>query len=143
MSIFKPNGQYLGHKTRTFTYHGRTTIVVFKNGKRIGIIAHVHGIEGWTWKRMTFMAKEHGVGVSVSKKEAFENVLKMHESKKKSDRTRKANNKCLCREPKRHRDCMFCGIGFSDRICGVCHEAGIDGKCIPGTARVVCRLHKG
>jgi len=50
--------------------------------------------------------------------------------------------KCRCRGPKKHRDCAYCGIGYSDHICGVCREAGIDGPVIPGTGRVVCKLHK-
>lgn len=52
--------------------------------------------------------------------------------------------KCLCRPPKRHRDCAYCGIGYIDgaHMCGVCKEAGIDGPTIRGTGRVVCKLHK-
>jgi hypothetical protein len=50
--------------------------------------------------------------------------------------------KCRCRAAKRHRDCAYCGMGYSDHICGVCKQAGIDGPVIPGTARVVCKLHK-
>ena len=51
---------------------------------------------------------------------------------------------CLCREPRRHRDCAYCGMGYIDgaHVCGVCHGAGIDGPVIRGTGRVVCRKHK-
>jgi len=52
-------------------------------------------------------------------------------------------SKCGCREPKRSRDCMFCGSCYiGDVICGVCREAGIDGKLIRGTGRRVCAQHK-
>jgi len=51
--------------------------------------------------------------------------------------------KCLCRSPKRHRDCQYCGSAFvGDVVCGICKEAGIDGKLIRGTGRVVCAAHK-
>ncbi len=50
---------------------------------------------------------------------------------------------CRCRAPKRHRDCAYCGVGYDDgRVCGVCREAGVDGKVIQGTGRVVCASHK-
>jgi len=51
-------------------------------------------------------------------------------------------NKCRCREPKTHRDCAYCGMGYSDHICGVCKEAGIDGPVIRGTSRVICTKHR-
>jgi hypothetical protein len=50
--------------------------------------------------------------------------------------------KCRCRPAKRHRDCAYCGIGYSDHICGICKEAGIDGPVIRGTSKVICKLHK-
>jgi len=51
--------------------------------------------------------------------------------------------KCRCHEPKRHRDCMFCGSGWAGEvICGVCKEEGIDGRLIRGTGRTVCKEHK-
>lgn len=51
--------------------------------------------------------------------------------------------KCRCRPPKRHNDCMYCGCYYAGEVvCGVCKENGIDGRCIPGTARVVCKEHK-
>ena len=53
--------------------------------------------------------------------------------------------KCTCREPKTHRDCTFCGSGVAipeGGVCGICHEAGIDGPVIRGSGRVVCKLHK-
>ena len=53
-----------------------------------------------------------------------------------------AVKKCLCRAPKTHRDCMYCGSGWEPDICGVCKEGGIDGKLIRGTGRVVCAAHK-
>jgi hypothetical protein len=49
---------------------------------------------------------------------------------------------CGCRKPKRHSDCMYCGSGFGDSICGVCKEAGIDGRLIRGTGRRTCAQHK-
>lgn len=50
---------------------------------------------------------------------------------------------CLCRKPKHHRDCAYCGCGWGDgSICGVCKEQGIDGHVIRGTSRVVCAQHK-
>ena len=52
---------------------------------------------------------------------------------------------CRCRKARRHRDCTYCGTTAlqQDSICGVCKEAGIDGKVIRGTGRIVCRNHKG
>lgn len=50
--------------------------------------------------------------------------------------------KCRCRPAKTHKDCAYCGIGYSDHICGVCKEGGIDGPVIRGTSRVICKLHK-
>lgn len=51
--------------------------------------------------------------------------------------------KCLCREPKRHRDCMYCGSGYwGEVVCGICKEQGIDGKVIRGTERRVCAKHR-
>jgi hypothetical protein len=51
--------------------------------------------------------------------------------------------KCTCRAPKRHRDCMYCGSGWmGEIICGVCREAGIDGRLIPGTGRRMCAEHR-
>jgi hypothetical protein len=52
--------------------------------------------------------------------------------------------KCSCRNPKRHNDCAYCGTGYTNGvlICGVCREAGIDGLLLRGTGRVVCALHK-
>lgn len=51
---------------------------------------------------------------------------------------------CACRKPSRHRDCSYCGTTALQpgRVCGVCREAGINGKLIPGTGRQVCRDHK-
>lgn len=50
---------------------------------------------------------------------------------------------CRCREPKRHRDCLYCGMGGAcTHVCGECKEAGVDGPVIRGTERRVCRLHK-
>lgn len=51
---------------------------------------------------------------------------------------------CKCREPKRHCDCAYCGVGYIDgaHICGKCKESGIDGPIIRGTGRVKCALHK-
>lgn len=50
---------------------------------------------------------------------------------------------CTCREPKRHRACQYCGSGYwGEVVCGVCHEAGIDGHVIRGTERRVCKSHK-
>jgi hypothetical protein len=38
---------------------------------------------------------------------------------------------------------MYCGSNFNGEfICGVCSEAGIDGKVIKGTKRVICSKHK-
>lgn len=56
----------------------------------------------------------------------------------------KRKNKCLCREPKKHVDCAYCGCFAypEERVCGVCHQAGIDGRVIRGTERRVCKLHK-
>ena len=55
----------------------------------------------------------------------------------------KGVKKCGCREPKRHRDCMYCGVGYwGEVVCGVCKEAGIDGKVIRGTERRTCQNHK-
>jgi hypothetical protein len=52
--------------------------------------------------------------------------------------------KCLCREPKRDPYCQYCGHLYAgELVCGVCHEAGIDGKVIKGTERRICKLHKG
>jgi hypothetical protein len=59
--------------------------------------------------------------------------------------SKKTVTKCMCREPKAHRDCMYCGSGVAiptGGVCGVCHENGIDGPVILGTGRVVCKLHK-
>lgn len=51
--------------------------------------------------------------------------------------------KCTCRKPKRHPGCMYCGYYYSgEYICGVCKEAGIDGKLIRSTARYTCALHR-
>jgi len=50
--------------------------------------------------------------------------------------------KCKCRKAKRHDDCAYCGSGSSEKICGICKEAGIDGHVIRGTSRVVCKIHK-
>jgi hypothetical protein len=51
---------------------------------------------------------------------------------------------CLCRLPKRHRDCAYCGYYGGDgwHICGTCRANGVDGPVIRGTERRVCRLHK-
>lgn len=50
---------------------------------------------------------------------------------------------CRCRVAKTHRDCSYCGIGYMpDYVCGVCKQAGIDGKTIPGTSGVTCKLHR-
>lgn len=50
---------------------------------------------------------------------------------------------CRCRGPRRHDGCMYCGYYWAgDVVCGVCKEAGIDGKVIRGTSRVVCARHK-
>ena len=54
---------------------------------------------------------------------------------------------CRCRAPKRSIDCAYCGTRCldcmaADRVCGVCHEAGIDGHVLRGTGRVVCAQHK-
>ena len=38
------------------------------------------------------------------------------------------------RPAKSHRDCYYCGCGYSDLVCGRCKENGIDGRTIPGTA---------
>lgn len=52
--------------------------------------------------------------------------------------------KCRCRPPKRHHDCMFCGMGGwgGEVICGVCKENGIDGPVIRGTSRFKCKACK-
>ena len=56
---------------------------------------------------------------------------------------KKTKKSCRCSEPRTHRDCAYCGVGWADgAICGVCREAGIDGPVIRGTSRVVCFLHK-
>jgi hypothetical protein len=53
------------------------------------------------------------------------------------------SDKCTCRQPKTHSNCMYCGSNFNGEfICGVCSEAGIDGKVIKGTKRVICSKHK-
>jgi len=49
---------------------------------------------------------------------------------------------CTCREPKTHRDCFYCGNGWNENVCGVCYDAGIDGRLIRGTGRKVCAKHK-
>lgn len=50
---------------------------------------------------------------------------------------------CRCREPKKHRDCSYCGVGWDDgRICGVCRDEGVAGRLIVGTGRVICKTHK-
>jgi hypothetical protein len=55
----------------------------------------------------------------------------------------KVEKKCRCRKPKRHRDCMYCGSGYiGEYVCGVCREAGIDGRVIRGTERRMCKKHK-
>lgn len=60
----------------------------------------------------------------------------------KSNKT-STHPKCRCREPKCSSRCMYCGSMYvGEWVCGQCHEAGIDGKVIPGTARVVCEQHK-
>ena len=52
-------------------------------------------------------------------------------------------SKCRCRPPKRDPRCMYCGSMYvGEFICGVCAEAGIDGKVIRGTKRVICSKHK-
>ena len=62
---------------------------------------------------------------------------------KTKKKTTKKTDKCRCREPKTHRDCMYCGCCYiGEFICGVCKENGIDGKLIPGTGRIVCAKHK-
>jgi hypothetical protein len=54
-----------------------------------------------------------------------------------------ATEKCGCREPKRHRDCMYCGSSWAGEvICGVCKEEGIDGRLIRGTGRRTCKAHR-
>jgi len=51
--------------------------------------------------------------------------------------------RCRCRKPRAHRDCAYCGFGGpATHVCGRCKEAGIDGRVIPGTSRVVCSEHK-
>jgi hypothetical protein len=50
--------------------------------------------------------------------------------------------KCGCKEPKKHDDCAYCGMGSIGKICGVCKEQGIDGPVIRGTSRVICKVHK-
>lgn len=51
--------------------------------------------------------------------------------------------KCRCREPKRRRDCMYCGSKFGGEVvCGVCWENGIDGSLIRGAGRIVCAKHR-
>lgn len=58
-------------------------------------------------------------------------------------KTKTATKTCRCREPKRHRDCAYCGSGWDDfRICGMCKDEGIDGQVIRGTSRVTCKHHK-
>jgi len=57
---------------------------------------------------------------------------------------------CGCREPKSHRDCCYCGVGWAGPvICGECAEAGIDHDesapnrgIIKGTERRTCSFHK-
>ena len=51
-------------------------------------------------------------------------------------------NKCSCKQPKRHDDCAYCGMGASGKICGICKENGIDGPVIRGTSRIICEIHK-
>ena len=52
-------------------------------------------------------------------------------------------NKCRCRPPKKHSYCAYCrSLYGGDFICGICKEAGIDGKVIRGTGRVICSKHK-
>jgi len=58
-------------------------------------------------------------------------------------KNKKKEKQCLCRAPKRHTNCAYCGCGGDGiHICGVCKEHGIDGPIIRGTGRVVCSLHK-
>jgi hypothetical protein len=64
--------------------------------------------------------------------------------KKPARKIKQRAPRCTCRAPKRHRDCSYCGVTahMPDYVCGVCKEAGIDGKTIPGTARRTCAMHK-
>lgn len=56
---------------------------------------------------------------------------------------KKKQGKCRCRPPKSHEDCSYCGSGYEpDYICGMCAAAGIDGKVIRGTGRVICKVHR-
>lgn len=56
---------------------------------------------------------------------------------------KRITTKCRCRPATTHRDCAYCGVGWSDgRICGKCKENGVGGVTIRGTNRVVCAAHK-
>lgn len=51
--------------------------------------------------------------------------------------------RCRCRPPRRHRDCMYCGTSWAGEVvCGVCRAAGIDGRVIRGTSGAVCSRHR-
>lgn len=55
----------------------------------------------------------------------------------------RGRKKCGCHKPTTHPDCSYCGSAWAGEVvCGVCREAGIDGKVIRGTARRVCKGHK-
>jgi hypothetical protein len=98
----------------------------------------------WTYS-LSFGGKRRGTDKGLTKAQALEALLAARKALQKAKATRKRNaaTLCRCREPKRHRDCSYCGYGGPcTHICGVCREQGIDGQTIPGTGRVVCRLHK-
>jgi hypothetical protein len=68
-----------------------------------------------------------------------------YKARRDDKRLKQPKPKCRCRPARGHRDCAYCGLGWyrDGWVCGLCSENGIDGKVIPGTSRVVCRLHKG
>lgn len=111
-----------------------TPVTVGRRSHHYSAWVHRDG-EGW---RARWVGCKRTTKVCESRDAAMEHLIKLGRRQRAAAKTR-----CTCREPKSHRDCMYCGCGWAGEVvCGQCAEAGIDGKVIRGTERRVCRLHK-
>ena len=127
-------------KLQQHTYRGVIRVSVYVNNRPIGNLQRAVGGVGWSWRLASWLSFRGG---GLKKQEAIQKILQAHKAKLKAKRKLQKNPVCRCREPKRHRDCLYCGFGGPcTHVCGVCKEQGIDGPVIPGTSRQVCKLHK-
>jgi len=147
MTTIKANGKtlYLDRYSRkgTTTYMVRTRKTPMVGAWRTATLGSVRtsrgGGETYEWRLRNGKVWRGG---ALTRKEAVVALVAEVNRNKRRAKTRKKNDKCLCREPKTHRDCSYCGWFASGMVCGVCKEAGIDGPVIRGTERRVCRKHR-